>query len=196
MGSTLIWSGVTAFLLIPLLIAANSPLLASREVVYIVGGLAGVVALSLLILQPLLAAGFLPGIPAARARRLHRWTGFVLVIAVALHIVGLYLTSPPDMIDALLLSAPTLYSIFGVIGMWFLLLILLLLAVRTRWRLRMTTWRIVHNALAVIVVITSVAHALMIEGAMGYLSKLVLSVGVLLATLVVTVQLRWPGKRA
>ncbi len=180
----------------PVLIAATSPLLAGRDAVYIVGGFAGIVALALLIMQPFLAVGYLPGISPVQARRWHRWTGSTLVIALALHVVGLYLTSPPDMIDALLLVAPTMYSIFGVIGMWALILIVLLVFARSRIGLRITTWRILHNALAVVVVVASVVHALMIEGAMGYLSKLILCMGVLAATVVVTVHLRWVRRRA
>ena len=180
----------------PVLIAATSPLLAGRDAVYIVGGFAGIVALALLIMQPLLAAGYLPGIRPIQARRWHQWTGIALVIALAAHVVGLYLTSPPDMIDALLLVAPTLYSIFGVIGMWALILIVLLVFARSRMGLRITTWRIFHNALGVVVVVASVTHALMIEGAMGYFSKLILCLGALAATAVVTVRLRWVRRRA
>ncbi|ASJ70790.1 hypothetical protein [Granulosicoccus antarcticus] len=42
-----------------------------------------------------------------------------------------------------------------------------------------------------IVVVTSVSHALMIEGTMGQVSKLVLCVSVLTTTVVVTVRLRF-----
>jgi predicted ferric reductase len=160
-----------------------------------VGGLAGVVGLALLLLQPLLAAGYLPGIRAIEARRWHRWTGMALVCALFLHIAGLYLTSPPDMIDALLLAAPTVYSIFGVIGLWALVLVVILVAARSRMRLQVATWRILHNTLAVIVVVASVVHAIMIEGAMGNSTKLMLCIGVLAATGVVTVHLRWVRQR-
>lgn len=195
MGSVLVWVVVLALMGAPLLIAATSPLLEGREAVYILGGLAGVFALALLILQPLLAAGYLPGMNVAQARRWHQWTGTALVTALALHVVGLYLTSPPDMIDALLLVAPTLYSIFGVVGMWGVILIVLLVMARSRLPLKPASWRTLHNLLALVVVIASVVHALMIDGAMGSLSKLILCIAVLVATTVVTVQLRWIRKR-
>ncbi len=196
LGPPLFWATLVIIMGAPVLIAASSPLLAGRDAVYIVGGFAGILALALLIMQPLLAAGFLPGIGAVQARRWHQWTGSALVISLALHIIGLYLTSPPDMIDALLLVAPTLYSIFGVIAMWALILIVLLVVARPRMELRITTWRILHNTLAVVVVVASVVHALMIEGAMGHLSKLILCIAVLAVTAVVTVQLRWARRRA
>ena len=194
-GPLLFWAALAVLMAAPLLIAATSPLLAGRDVIYIVGGFAGILALILLLIQPLLAAGLLPGISLVQARRWHRWTGSALAIALALHIIGLYLTSPPDMIDALLLVAPTLYSIFGVIGMWALILIVMLVLARARMGWRITRWRIVHNTLAVVVVVASVTHALMIEGAMGALSKLILCLGVVVAMTVVTVQLRWHRKR-
>ena len=193
--ATLFWATLAIVMGAPLWIAATSPLLAGREAVYILGGFAGILALVVMIMQPLLAAGYLPGISQARARRWHLWTGSALVIALALHVVGLYLTSPPDMIDALLLNAPTLYSIFGVIGMWALILIVLLVVTRSRTGFRITTWRILHNALGVIVVVASVVHALMIEGAMGPFSKLILCLGVLEATAVATVHMRWVTRR-
>lgn len=186
----LAWSGIFCLITIPLVIAVNSPLLAGRDQPYIVGGLAGVIALGILLLQPLLAAGSLPGLSLARGRRWHRRVGTVLLLAVALHIAGLYLTSPPDMIDALLLAAPTFYSLYGVIAMWGLILISLLVATRSRLRLQVRIWRIIHNALAVIVVIASVAHALMIQGAMGQVSKVVLCISVLIVSSLVTFKLR------
>lgn len=195
LGRLLFLTALAVVMLAPLWIAVTSPLLAGRDVVYIIGGFAGILALILLLIQPLLAAGFVPGLNPVQARRWHQRTGSALVIALALHIIGLYLTSPPDMIDALLLVAPTLYSIFGVIGMWALILIVLLVVARSRLGMRVTMWRVVHNTLAVVVVVASVTHALMIEGAMGPLSKLILCLCVLAATAVVTVQLRWLKRR-
>lgn len=47
-----------------------------------------------------------------------------------------------------------------------------------------------HNALAVIVVVASVVHTLMIEGAVGYLSKLILCLAILAVTAIAIVHLR------
>lgn len=177
-------------MILPVAIATTSPYLAGRDVIYITAGLAGIVALALLLAQPLLAAGYLPGMSGLRAKRWHRFVGTGIIIAVALHIGGLYLTSPPDALDALLLVSPTPFSVYGVIGMWSVVLTALLVVARSTLRLRYSVWRIVHNALAVILVVASVVHALLIEGTMGSVSKMILCACVLVATLVVIVHLR------
>ncbi|MEL7174650.1 MAG: hypothetical protein AAFN05_17005, partial [Pseudomonadota bacterium] len=64
----LIWAVLAAALIVPVAVAATSPLLAWREPVYIAAGFAGVVTLGLLLLQPLLAGGYLPGVSTRFAR--------------------------------------------------------------------------------------------------------------------------------
>ena len=92
----LIWTAVAAALAVPIAAAAASPLLAWRAPIYIVAGFAGVVGLALLLVQPLLIGGYLPGPSAYRARRLHRWIGGLLVAAVVIHVGALWITSPQD----------------------------------------------------------------------------------------------------
>ena len=104
-------------MIVPVVVAASSPYLASRNLPYIVGGFAGIVCLSLFFLQPLLAAGYLPGrgLPdgagTAGSAPQSSWRG-------RSHVGGLYLASPPDTIDALLLVSPTPFSVYGVTAMW------------------------------------------------------------------------------
>ena len=105
-----IWAAVLAALVVPVAVAAVSPLLEWRGPVYIAASFAGVIAMSLLLLQPLLAGGYLPGLPPIRGRRVHAWVGVALVLAVAIHVAGLWLTSPPDVVDALLFRSPTPFS--------------------------------------------------------------------------------------
>lgn len=157
---------------------------------YVIGGLAGVVAFCVLLLQPLLAAGYLVYSRITDSRRWHRRLGTCLVLLVALHVGGLYVTSPDDMRDALLLVAPTPFSLYGVIGLWALILTALLVTIRKRLSIADSSWKIIHNVLAVLVVVSSVIHALMIDGAMSSLSKLMLSVFLIIATGIVTLQLR------
>lgn len=174
--------------------AATSPLLAWREPIYIAAGFAGVVALVIVLLQPLLAGGYLPGLPAPRGRRVHRWTGFALLVAIIIHVGGLWLTSPPDVIDALLFISPTPFSAWGVIAMWALFGAALLATLRRRLRIRPQTWRRGHTALALVVVGGSVVHAMLIDGTMGTASKAVLCVLVIAATIKVLFDLRvWSG---
>ena len=189
-AKALVWGVLACAVIIPIAVAVASPLQAFRSPAYIVAGLSGVIALTILLVQPLLAAGYLPGLRIPQERRWHRWIGSALVLAVGLHIGGLYLTSPPDTLDALLLVSPTPFSVYGVIGLWSLILTALLVAARPRLSLRPVTWRIVHNVLTSVVVVSSVVHALLIEGTMGVQSKVILCACVLAATAAVFVHLR------
>jgi predicted ferric reductase len=167
--ATLIWAALATAICVPIAAAAASPLLAWRGPLYILAGFAGIIALGLTLVQPLLIAGYLPGLSAYRGRRVHHWTGGALVIAVVVHVAGLWITSPPDMIDALLFASPTPFSPFGVIAMWAIFAVALLALLRRRLGLR--TWRIVHMSLAVVIVAGGVVHAMLVEGPMETISK-------------------------
>lgn len=177
-----------ALLAVPVALAAFSPWLAYRGFAYITGGFAGILALCLLLLQPLLAAGYLPGLRGPRGRLWHRRAGIALVSLTLLHIAGLWVTSPPDTIDALLLRAPTPYSVWGFISLWAILATALLVALRRNMPPR--RWRWAHNALAALVVLATVLHAVQIEGAMELLSKWTLCLAALAATTAALIDLR------
>ena len=174
----------------------TSPLLAWRGPVYILAGLAGIVALGALLFQPLLIRGDLPGLSAGMARRVHRWVGGTVVIAVVIHVAGLWITSPPDMIDALLFSSPTPFSPWGVIAMWAIFAVALLAALRRRLGLRLRIWRISHMLLAMVIVVGSVVHSMLIEGTMETMSKAALCTLVVAATIRVVADVRRWRKRA
>lgn len=176
-------------MLAPIAIAATSPFLAYRTAVHIVGGFAGIICLALLLIQPLLAAGWLPGVGLPRARRWHRRVGAAIVIAVLLHVGFLFATSPVDMLDALLLVAPTPFSIYGVISMWCIGLTALLATARHVLKLPYGPWRLVHSMLAVVIVGTAAAHAFLIEGAMGANSKRALILVMLIAVTAAAVEM-------
>jgi predicted ferric reductase len=184
----LIWAVLAAAICVPIAAAAASPLLAWRDAVYILAGFAGIIALGLVLVQPLLIGGYLPGLAAYRGRRVHHWIGGALVVTLVVHVAGLWITSPPDMVDALLLTSPTPFSPFGVIAMWAIFAVALLAVLRRRLRPR--TWRIAHMSLAVVIVAGSVVHAMLVEGTMETVSKTALCVLVLGATAKVMVDLR------
>ncbi|MEM8761930.1 MAG: ferric reductase-like transmembrane domain-containing protein [Pseudomonadota bacterium] len=186
----LIWAALAAALVVPVALAATSPLLAWRQPVYIAAGFAGIVGMALLLLQPLLIGGYLPGLPSRRGRRVHAWIGGGLVAAVAIHVVGLWITSPPDVVDALLFRSPTPFSVWGVLAMWAVFAGALLAAFRRRLRLRPSTWRLAHTALASVIVLGTVIHALLIEGTMETISKAALCALVLAAAVKIMVDLR------
>lgn len=185
-----IWAALAIAIVAPIALAAASPQLAWRDPVYIVAGFAGIVALALVFLQPLLAAAGLPDLPMRAGRNLHRWVGSALVGAIALHVAGLWLTSPPDALDALLFRSPTPFSPWGVVAMWALFGTALLAALRGWLRLRPKVWRIAHTLLAMIIVVGSVIHALLVEGAMEPISKAIFCALVLAAMLRALVALR------
>ncbi len=188
--SVLAWAALTAAITLPIAIAATSRLLAWRDATYIASGFAGIAALSLMLVQPLLAGGYLPGLPAQPGRRVHRWIGAALATLVAGHVAGLWLTSAPDVIDALMFESPTPFSAFGVVAMWAIFATALLAALRRPLRIRPRTWRIVHTALALVIVSGSITHALLVEGTMGTLSKAALCALLLAATAKVVLDLR------
>ncbi len=165
--------------------AALSPLLAWREPVYIAAGFAGIAALVLLLFQPLLVRGFLPALSLPTGRQLHRYVGVSILVAVILHVAGLWITSPPDVIDALLFVSATPFSVWGVIAMWAVIATATLAMLRLKIRAlrkRPQIWRIGHKLLAVIIVAGSVTHALMIQGTMETISKILLCLLVVVAT--------------
>lgn len=162
--------------------AVLSPLQQGREAVWVIGGLAGVAALVLLPFQPLLVAGV---VRPLRGRRAHRWLGITVLALVLAHVGGLWLYSPEDINDALLLRAPTPFSAWGVIGMS-VLLIAGLLALSRRSLGAQSGWRALHFALAALGAVCAVIHAWLILGAMEPISKTLLC-ALILASLVAAI---------
>ncbi|WP_300062113.1 ferric reductase-like transmembrane domain-containing protein [uncultured Roseobacter sp.] len=186
---TLIWGALVLSMSVPLIAAGMSPLLAWRDPVYIVAGFAGVIGLALLVLQPLLAAGALPGVPGARGRRVHRWVGASLIAAILVHVIGLWLTSPPDVIDALLFVSPTPFSAWGVIAMWCAFGAALLAVFRRKLRLHPRLWRGFHMSLACVIVGATAIHAVLIDGTMEPITKAALCAVAVLATALAAVRI-------
>jgi len=174
--SVTIWTALIFALAVPTIASAFSPQLQWRDPIYILAGFAGVISLGLLLVQPLLIGGFLPGLSPINHRRLHRWVGGCLVTAIIIHVAALWITSPPDVIDALMLVSPTPFSIWGVFAMWAVFATAILAALRKRLRLKPKVWRIGHKTLALIIILGSVVHAILIEGTMEIITKLALCV--------------------
>jgi len=178
----LIWLLLTIALVVPIALAAFSPLLAWREPIYIIAGFAGIFALCFLLLQPLLIGNYLPNLSPIQARKIHRWVGIALLLAVIIHVAGLWITSPPDVIDVLLFRSPTPFSVWGVVAMWAVFLTAIIALYRKRLRLQLKTWRLIHFTLAIVIIAGTVVHAMLIQGTMETISKTVLSAIVILVT--------------
>lgn len=192
----LIWTAVALVVVVPIALAAASPLLAWRQPVYIVAGFAGIIALAMLLIQPLLMGGFLPGLSKRLARWLHRWVGAITVLLIVIHVVGLWITSPPDVIDVLLFRSPTPFSVWGVVAMWAAFATAFLAVYRLRHRIPLRTWQIAHGLLALVIVVGTVVHALLVEGAMETISKAVICAAVLVATMLILADMRlWKMRR-
>ena len=183
MRALLIWAAVVGAIGVPTGAAATSPLLEWRQPIYIAAGFAGIIALALLLLQPLLIGGYLSGLSPAWRRQAHRWTGAALVLAVLIHVGGLWKTSPPDVVDALLFRSPTPFSAWGVVAMWAVFVTAIWALFRRHLRIRPRLWRIGHLCLAAVIVAGSVVHALLIEGTMETVTKTALCVLVVVAAL-------------
>lgn len=182
MRALLIWSAVAAAIFVPMGLAALSPLLAWRSGLYIFAGFAGIFAMGLLVVQPLAMGGYLPGLRPRVARRVHRLVGVLVLMAVLAHVAGLWLTSPPDVVDALLFVSPTPFSVWGVLAMWALVLTAVLGVLRQRGRLSWKRWRWVHLGTALVIVGGTVAHAVLIVGTMEVISKYALALGLVLVS--------------
>lgn len=165
------WLALAGVVSVPLAAAAASPLLAWRDPVYILAGFTGIIAMVLLLVQPLLAMGYMPGLHLRSARRAHRWIGASLLAAVVLHVGGLWITSPPDVLDALFFRSPTPFSAWGVVAMWAVFATAVLAAIRKKLRLRPPAWQFAHLSLAVVIVICCLVHAALIEGTMETITK-------------------------
>lgn len=104
-----------------------------------------------------------------------------LVVVVIVHVGGLWITSPPDMVDAILFRSPALFSTWGVIAMWAVLAAGLIGILRRRMATWLRVWRGLHTTLVSITVVFTVLHVVQIEGTMEPWSKAALSGLILLA---------------
>lgn len=184
----IIWLSLVAVVTLPMGLAATNELLAWRDPIYIGAGFAGIIGLALLMLQPLLAAGILPRLAELLGRRIHRFAGSLLVIAVIGHVVGLWITSPPDVVDALLFRSPTSFSVWGVVAMWAVFATAILAIFRLNFR--RLTWQRLHGALAIVIVLGTAIHAILIDGTMEPISKAILCALAIVATGYALVKLR------
>ena len=117
----------------------------------------------------------------AQSRKFHKWIGLALVAAVIIHIGGLWITSPPDVVDVLLFRSPTPFAIWGALAMWGVFMAAGLAAFRRKLAWRPIVWRRVHRVLVALVLLGTVTHAILIEGTMETLTKTALCLVMLIA---------------
>ena len=174
-----IWVAALALITAPIIAASFSPLLQWRQPIYIIAGFSGIIGFGLLLVQPLLAGRYLTGLSPILARKIHKWVGAGLVTLVLVHVAGLWITSPPDVIDAFLFRSPTAFTPWGVIAFF----CTVASATVALWRKKIgpRLWKSVHLTLAASVIIGTVAHAFLIDGTMEPITKGLLSLAVVVA---------------
>lgn len=154
---------LVALVILPTLLAALNPLQSGRAPLWVLGTVAGVLSLSLIVVQVLLPTGWLNDWIGEQNLRWHRILGMTVTGLVIAHVLGLYLYSPDDIGDALVLAAPT-YSRLGVLSAGCLLLSVTMATARSKLPLAPADWQILHHVLAVAIVGTGVAHAILLQG--------------------------------
>lgn len=155
--------------------AAQSPLLAYRQPIYISASFAGIVGLTILLIQPLFLIGALP---VANSRKAHMCLGVGLIIAVVIHVAGLWITSPPDVIDVFFFRSPTPFSVWGMLAFCAVFTAAVLAVIRRKIGLRL--WRLGHTAAVFTVVMGTILHGWFVQGTMKPVTKALLSIAILL----------------
>lgn len=168
----MLWLLVALVIFVPILVATQSSLLEWRQPIYVAAGFAGIIALALMLLQTLLVSGQL--LVGSKQRYAHAIVGGSIVSLIVVHIGGLWYVSPPDVVDVLLFRSPTPFGLWGMIATLAVIASSGLAIFRTR--ISLTRFRALHGASAVLVVLTTIAHTILIEGAMGQNTKVALCI--------------------
>lgn len=176
-------AGLGVAVIVPVVAAAFSPLLQYRSPIYIGAGFAGILAMSALLIQPFAIDHKRLGIPLRRGRLLHRIVGAAVVALVMAHVAGLWITSPPDVVDALTFRSPTPFSIWGVLAMWAVFGSAVLGLLRLRGRIRWRMFRLLHLACVAVIVGGTILHVILIDGTMEPVTKYAICVALAVASI-------------
>jgi hypothetical protein len=128
------------------------------------------------------------------ALRLHRAIGSAILALALAHVFSLWLYSPEDIMDALLLVAPTPFSVWGVAGLGGLLAAGAVMALALRLPRRILIP--LHVGLAGTGAVCAALHAWLIEGAMETITKALLCTAVCTAVAVTAALASRRGLRA
>jgi len=152
---------------VPVALALTDRHLSSASAALVLSTVTGALAVSALVVQPLLARGH-------RIAR-HQILGTVAFALVLVHVGALFVESPSDAWFAISPDGPTrarmaLIATIALIG------VVALGALRTRLPLRGGTWRLLHAYLAVVVLTLGIGHAFLTDGALDDAGTVVLVV--------------------
>ncbi len=142
---------------LPLLLALTDFHLEAAPAALVLSTAAGALAVSALVLQPLLAG---------RGRiSVHRLLGGVALVLVLAHVAGLFIVAPDDALFAMSPDGPT-RARMALIATIALLAVVLLGVLRERLPMSGATWRILHGFLATLVILLGFGHAVLTDGAL------------------------------
>ena len=150
-------AAAVAIVAAPVALALTDRHLAGASPALVLSTGAGVLAVSALVVQPLLARG-------GRIAR-HQVLGSVALVLVLVHVGALFAEAPDDAWFAMSPDGPTrarmaliaTVALFGVVALGVL---------RQRLPLAAGTWRVLHAYLAVVVLALGIGHAVLTDGAL------------------------------
>ena len=150
-------AGAVAVAAVPVAVALTDRHLAGASAALALSTIAGALAVSALVLQPLLA----------RARRIarHQILGVVAFALVLVHVGALFAEAPDDAWFALSPDGPT-RARMALIATIALFAVVALGGLRSRLPLSAGTWRVLHAYLAVVVITLGIGHAVLTDGAL------------------------------
>lgn len=162
-------AALVAIVALPLLLALTDFHLEAAPAALVLSTAAGALAVSALVLQPLLAAG-------GRIRA-HRLLGAVALALVLAHVAGLFVLAPDDALFAMSPDGPT-RARMALIATIALVAAVALGVLRRRLPITGASWRILHAFLAVLVIALGFGHAVLTDGALdGIGTPLLLALG-------------------
>ncbi len=158
-------AAAAALLALPLVIALTDGHLSGQPTALVISTAAAALAVSALVLQPLLAGG--------GRLRWHRVLGAVALGLVLVHLGGLFVVGAEDTLFALSLDGPT-RGRMATLATIALIAVVTLGVLRARLPMAGVTWRILHAFLAVLVILLGFGHALLTDGALDGFGTVVL----------------------
>ncbi len=157
---------VSVLVALPLVLALTDFHLEAAPVALILSTAAGALAVSALVLQPLLAG---------RGRiAVHQVLGAVALALVLVHVGALFVLAPDDALFAMSPDGPT-RARMALLATIALVAVVLLGVLRPRLPLDGATWRILHGFLAGLVILLGFGHALLTDGALDGAGTVVLA---------------------
>ncbi len=142
---------------LPLVLALTDFHLEGQSAALVLSTAAGALAVSAIVLQPLLAG---------RGRiATHRLLGAVALALVLAHVGGLFIESSEDALFAMSPDGPT-RARMALLATIALIAVVLLGVLRDRLPMSGTTWRILHAFLATLVIALGFGHAILTDGAL------------------------------